>query len=521
MIPQEAVIPMIITGCAGLALGYLARLLFSLLSKNSMENRAKEILINSEKTAEVTLKDAEIKAKDAMFKKREEFEKETKEKRDEVRELEKRINKKEDNLDRKVEILERKGNELKQKENQVQNKEHDLNHKLNKVNVNLEQQKKELHRISNLSKEEAKKILLERIEKDVEEEASELIRSRIEKAKNNAEKEACNIIAYAMEKCSADFVSNNVVSSVELPNDDMKGRVIGRDGRNIRAFEKATGVDLIVDDTPELVVISSFHGVRREIARIALERLIADGRIHPGRIEDIVNKTRKEVVQAIREAGEQVLEEVGVHQVHPKLVEYLGALKYRTSYGQNVLQHSVEVSSIAGSIAAELELDELTARRAGLLHDIGKSVDQEQEGTHLEIGAKMARKYNEKDVIVNAIEAHHECDVEPSSIYTVIIKAADAVSASRPGARRDTLERYIQRMEKLEEVANSFGGVSKAYALQAGREIRVMVQANEVSDKSCQKLCRDIAKKIEESLTYPGEIKVTLIRETRTIEYAR
>ena len=512
---------MIVAGIVGLAAGYAIRFFISLARKTSAENRAKEILTNAEKNAEVTIKDAEIKAKDVMFKKREEFEQETKEKREELRELEKRVNKKEDNLDAKVEILERKGNEFKQKESQIANKETELNHKLNKANQNLEVQKKELHRISGLSRDEARKILLGRIETEVDEEASALIKERIEKAKNSAEKEACTIIAYAMEKCASEFVSNSVVTAVELPNDDMKGRVIGREGRNIRAFEKATGVDLIVDDTPELVVISSFHGVRREIARLALERLIADGRIHPGRIEDIVNKSRKDVVQDIRETGEQVLEEVGVHKVHPKLVEYLGALKYRTSYGQNVLQHSIEVASLSGTIAAELDLDEATAKRAGLLHDIGKSVDQEQEGTHLEIGAKIARKYNEKDVIVNSIEAHHETDVEPSSIYTVIVRAADAVSASRPGARRDTLERYIQRMEKLEEVANSFSGVSKAYALQAGREIRVMVQANEVSDKSCPKICRDIAKKIEESLTYPGEIKVTLIRETRTIEYAR
>ena len=512
---------MIVAGIVGLAAGYAIRFFISLARKTSAENRAKEILTNAEKNAEVTIKDAEIKAKDVMFKKREEFEQETKEKREELRELEKRVNKKEDNLDAKGEILERKGNEFKQKESQIANKETELNHKLNKANQNLEVQKKELHRISGLSRDEARKILLGRIETEVDEEASALIKERIEKAKNSAEKEACTIIAYAMEKCASEFVSNSVVTAVELPNDDMKGRVIGREGRNIRAFEKATGVDLIVDDTPELVVISSFHGVRREIARLALERLIADGRIHPGRIEDIVNKSRKDVVQDIRETGEQVLEEVGVHKVHPKLVEYLGALKYRTSYGQNVLQHSIEVASLSGTIAAELDLDEATAKRAGLLHDIGKSVDQEQEGTHLEIGAKIGRKYNEKDVIVNSIEAHHERDDELSSIYKVIVRAADAVSASRPGARRDTLERYIQRMEKLEEVANSFSGVSKAYALQAGREIRVMVQANEVSDKSCPKICRDIAKKIEESLTYPGEIKVTLIRETRTIEYAR
>jgi ribonuclease Y len=512
---------LILVGAGAFAFGYLIRLLIGFISKHSIENRAKESLQNAEKNAEVIQKDAEIKAKDTMFKKREEFERETKEKRDEIRELEKRINKKEDNLDGKVEILERKGNELKQKESKLQQKDQELNRKLSKVNTNLEQQKKELHRISSLSQEDARKILLERIEKDVEEEASELIKNHVERAKNSADKEAHKIIAYAIEKCASDFVSNNVITSVELPDDDMKGRVIGRDGRNIRAFEKATGVDLIVDDTPELVVISSFNGVRREVARLALERLISDGRIHPGRIEDIVNKTRKEVIQEIRDTGDQVLEEVGIHKVHPKLVEYLGALKYRTSYGQNVLQHSVEVSFLAGTMAAELDLDEMTARRAGLFHDIGKSVDQEKEGTHLEIGGKIARRYNEKDSIVNAIEAHHECDVEVNSIYTVLIKAADALSASRPGARRDTLERYIQRMEKLEEVANEFEGVVKAYALQAGREVRVMVQANEVTDNSCQKLCRDIANKIENELTYPGEIKVTLIRETRTIEYAR
>ncbi len=508
-------------GVAGLILGYFIRLGQSLITKSTMEARARETTENAKKNAEVIVKDAEIKAKDIMFTKREEFEKETKEKRDELRELERRINKKEDFVDGKVEILERKGNDLKKKEQSLNDRDRDLKNKMNEIGENLEKQKQELLRISNLSQDEARRMVLDKVREDVEDDAAEIVKSTIEKAKDNAEKEASNIIAYAMEKCASEVVGENVISSVELPSEDMKGRVIGRDGRNIRAFEKATGVDLIVDDTPELVVISSFNGVRREVARQALEQLIKDGRIHPGRIEDVVNKVRKTVAKDIKDAGNHVLEELGIHKVHPKIVEYLGALKYRTSYGQNVLQHSLEVAELSGAIAAELGLNEQIARRAGLLHDLGKSIDQENEGTHLEIGARIARKFNEKDEVVNAIEAHHENSIEPSSIYTIIIRAADAISASRPGARRDTLERYIQRMEKLEEVANSFEGVSKAFALQAGREVRVIVSSEQVTDGKTAMMCRDIAKKIEDELTYPGEIKVVVIRETRDTEYAR
>ncbi|MFH1708144.1 MAG: ribonuclease Y [Planctomycetota bacterium] len=506
---------------AGIAAGYGIRVIVALLVKNTLEHKGQKALDEARAKADGIVKEAEVKSKDVIFKKREEVENEAKEKREELREIERRLNKKEDNLDAKTELLDRKAADIRTKEQRIDGKEDELNKKILSIDETIEAQKTELHRISNLSLEEARRILLDKIEKEVEGEAADIIKNRIEKARATAEKEAQKIIAIAMEKCASEFVANNVISSVPLPSDEMKGRVIGREGRNIRAFEKAAGVDLIVDDTPELVVVSCFNGVRRETARIAMERLIADGRIHPGRIEEVVNKVRKEVANDIRETGERTMEEVGIPKVHPKIVEFIGALKFRTSYGQNVLQHSVEVAFLAGSIAAELGLDEMTARRAGLLHDIGKAVDQEKDGTHLEIGGKIARRFNEKDIIVNAIEAHHEGAVEATSIYTVIIKAADAVSAARPGARRDTLERYIQRMAKIEEVAYTFPGVTQAFALQAGREVRVMVNANEINDKAGQMLCRDIAKKIEAELTYPGEIKVTLIREMRAIEYAR
>ena len=444
---------------------------------------------------------------------RKELDDEIKERRSEVQLQERRILQKEENLENKLEQLEQREQNLQKKNNEVESKRSEIEETINK-------QKEELQRISRLSVEEAKQYLLSEVEKSIVTEKAELIRRLDEEAKEKAQKNAKEIIGYAIQKCAADHTSETTVSIVSLPSDDMKGRIIGREGRNIKTLETLTGIDLIIDDTPEAVVISGFDPLRREVAKIALEKLIDDGRIHPAKIEEMVEKAKEEVSAIIKEEGERAVMETGVIGLHPDLIKLIGKLKYRTSYGQNVLNHSIEVSNLARIMADELGLDTKVARRAGLLHDIGKALDHDMEGTHVEIGVEILKKYKENPIVINAVEAHHE-DVEPQSIEAVLIQAADAISASRPGARRETLENYIKRLQNLEGIADSFDGVEKSFAIQAGREIRVLVKPEKISDDQMVVLSRDIAKKIEDEMEYPGQIKVNVIRESRVVDYAK
>ena len=444
---------------------------------------------------------------------RKELDDEIKERRSEVQLQERRILQKEENLENKLEQLEQREQNLQKKNNEVESKRSEIEETINK-------QKEELQRISRLSVEEAKQYLLSEVEKSIVTEKSELIRRLDEEATEKAQKNAKEIIGYAIQKCAADHTSETTVSIVSLPSDDMKGRIIGREGRNIKTLETLTGIDLIIDDTPEAVVISGFDPLRREVAKIALEKLIDDGRIHPAKIEEMVEKAKEEVSAIIKEEGERAVMETGVIGLHPDLIKLIGKLKYRTSYGQNVLNHSIEVSNLARIMADELGLDTKVARRAGLLHDIGKALDHDMEGTHVEIGVEILKKYKENPIVINAVEAHHE-DVEPQSIEAVLIQAADAISASRPGARRETLENYIKRLQNLEGIADSFDGVEKSFAIQAGREIRVLVKPEKISDDQMVVLSRDIAKKIEDEMEYPGQIKVNVIRESRVVDYAK
>ena len=441
------------------------------------------------------------------------MEREVRERRNELSKTERRLVQKEETLDRKADSYERK-------EEQMNKKMEELDKQKLEVEELHEKQLRELERISGLTKEEAKNYLLGSIENDVKHEAAIMIKEIEGKAKAEAEKRSKEIVANAIQRCAVDHVTETTVSVVQLPNDEMKGRIIGREGRNIRTLETLTGIDLIIDDTPEAVILSGFDPVRREIARIALEKLIVDGRVHPSRIEEMVEKAKKEVEVIIREEGEAATFETGVNGLHPEIVRLLGKLKYRTSYGQNVLKHSIEVSHLAGLMAAELGVDITIAKRAGLLHDIGKSIDHEIEGSHVSIGVSILKKHKESDIVINAVEAHHG-DVDPQSIIAVLVQAADAISAARPGARRETLESYIKRLQKLEEIGDNFKGVEKTFAIQAGRELRIIVIPEEVSDDGLTILARDIAKKIEDELEYPGQIKVSLVRETRATEYAK
>ena len=479
----------------------------------SAEGKAREIIDEAIKSAEAKKKEALLEAKEENLKAKNELDKEIKERRAEVQRYEKRVLNKEEAIERKSESLEKKENGLK-------NKEEKLAEAQTKVDELSEKRVQELERISGLTSEQAKEYLLKTVEEEVKIETAKLVKELESQAKEEADKKAKEIVVNAIQKCATDHVSETTISVVSLPNDEMKGRIIGREGRNIRTLESLTGVDLIIDDTPEAVVLSGFDPIRREIARIALEKLIVDGRIQPTRIEEMVNKARKEVETMIREEGEAATLEVGVHGIHPELVKLLGKMKFRTSYGQNALKHSIEVAHLSGLLAAEMGLDVRIAKRAGLLHDIGKAVDHEMEGTHIQLGVDLCRKYKESAVVINAVEAHHG-DVEPENLIACIVQAADAISAARPGARRETLETYTNRLKQLEDITNSFEGVDKSFAIQAGREIRVMVIPEKVTDADMVLMARDISKQIEAELEYPGQIKVNVVRESRAIDYAK
>ena len=500
--------------------GYYIRKFFGEKHLKDIEASAKKGLEESRKEFENRKKEVELEVKGLKFKMQSDFEQTTKDRRQELSNLEKRLVQKEENIDRKVDILDRKEKDIGRREGLLVDKEKSIESRHNELLRLIEEEKGKLQRISGLSVEEAKKLFLQRIEADAQREAQILFKTIEDRTRESAERKAKEILSISMQKCAAEHVTNTTVSVVNLPNDEMKGRIIGREGRNIRALEVATGVDVIIDDTPEAVILSGFDIVKREIARISLERLLQDGRIHPGRIEEVVNKVKQEMETNIKEEGEHTIFELGLQKVHPEIVRLIGRLKYRTSYGQNALQHMKEVSVIMGVMAGELKLDVTLAKRVGLLHDIGKAVTHEVEGPHAKIGADLAKKYGESTDIINAIASHHE-EEAPNSIYAVLLQAADAVSATRPGARRESLENYIKRLEKLESIADSFKGVEKAFAIQAGREIRVIVQPDRISDLQAMGLAREITKKIEEGLEYPGQIRVTVIRETRAVEYAK
>ncbi|MDD6482992.1 MAG: ribonuclease Y [Clostridiales bacterium] len=479
----------------------------------SAEEKAKSIVSDAESKAATKKREMTLEAKESIQKLRQDFDKEVKERRNELNRQERRLNQKEETLDKKTDNLERKDQSLTARLKSLEKKESEITEIKNK-------QVAELEKISGMTREEARDILLKDIESQTRHEAAIMVKEIEQEAKENAEKKAKNIVALSIQKVAADHVAETTVSVVNLPNDEMKGRIIGREGRNIRTLETFTGVDLIIDDTPEAVVISSFDPVRREVARIALEKLITDGRIHPARIEETVEKARREVENIIKQEGESATFETGVHGLHPELIKLLGKLKYRTSYGQNVLKHSVEVAHLAGVMAGELGVDVNLAKRAGLLHDIGKAVDHEIEGSHVTIGADIAKKFHENKDVIHAIMAHHG-DVEAHTIIASLVQAADAVSAARPGARRENLETYIKRLQQLESIANEFEGVEKSFAIQAGREIRIMVKPEVVNDEGMIMVAKDIAKRIEDELEYPGQIKVSLIRETRAVDYAK
>jgi ribonuclease Y len=477
------------------------------------ENLSQKIISEAEKSAEIKKKEAMLEAKDEWFKAKQKFEKDTQSRKNEIQSLEQALAAKESNLNRKVDILDKKEKDVGQREKMITIKEKANEAKEKKLEGLITEQNVKLEKIAGMTAEEAKKLLISNLEDEARREAASIIKEIKDEAERTAEKEAKNIIIQAIQRCAADHAAESCVSVVSLPTDEMKGRIIGREGRNIRSFETATGIDVIVDDTPEAVILSGYDPIRREVARMALEKLIIDGRIHPARIEEVVIKADKEMEVIIRETGEQACFDVGVHGVHPEIIRLLGKLNFRTSYGQNVLQHSKEVSTICGIMAAELE-------RSGLLHDIGKAIDRETEGTHTEIGVDFVSKFNENQIVLNAIASHHE-DVPMESPYAVLVQSADAISGARPGARRETLEGYIKRLEKLEEMADSFKGVGKAYAIQAGREIRVMVESDQLDDIGSTTLANEIARKIESEMEYPGQIKVTVIREVRSVDYAR
>jgi ribonuclease Y len=514
----------IIIGIAVALLAFFGGLLISRRTGEKKLARAEElaakIMEEAEKSSAVKKKEAILEAKDYWLKEKSKFEHETSNKRNEIQRLEARLRDKEQALNRKVDILNTKEKDITGREKTLNTKERAVLHKEQQLDSLIGEQNAQLEKIAGMTSEEAKKVLMENLEAEARREAAKIIKEIKEQAERDAEKEAKNIIIQAIQRCAADYTMESCVSVVNIPNDEMKGRIIGREGRNIRSFETATGIDVIVDDTPEAIILSGYDPIRREIARIGMEKLIMDGRIHPSRIEEVVQKAEKEMEVIIREIGEQACFDVGVHGINPDIVTLLGKLNYRTSYGQNVLQHAKEVAFLCGIMAAELGLDANIAKRSGLLHDIGKAIDRETEGTHTQLGVDFISKYNENAAVINAIASHHE-DVPMETPFAVLVQAADAISGARPGARRETLEGYIKRLEKLEEMADSFSGVGKAYAIQAGREIRVIAESDKIDDVGCSQLASDIARKIEQELEYPGQIRVTVIRETRNVEYAK
>ncbi|MGM7635771.1 ribonuclease Y [Bacillus sp. Hm123] len=504
----------------GVVVGYFVRKSIAESKIAGAKDAAEQIIEDANREAEALKKEALLEAKDEIHKLRTDTELELRERRNELQKQENRLLQKEENLDRKDEQLDKREAQLEQKEEALTKRQQHIEEMDSKVEEMVKVQKAELERISSLTRDEARAIILERVEQELAHDIAVMTKEQENRAKEEADKKAKNILSLAVQRCAADHVAETTVSVVNLPNDEMKGRIIGREGRNIRTLETLTGIDLIIDDTPEAVILSGFDPIRRETARIALEKLVQDGRIHPARIEEMVDKARREVDEYIREVGEQTTFEVGIHGLHPDLIKILGRLKFRTSYGQNVLKHSMEVAFLTGLLAAELGEDETLARRAGLLHDIGKAVDHEVEGSHVEIGVELATKYKEHPIVINSIASHHG-DTEPTSIIAVLVAAADALSAARPGARSETLENYIRRLEKLEEISESYDGVEKSFAIQAGREVRIMVKPDQIDDLHAHRLARDIRKRIEGELDYPGHIKVTVIRETRAVEYAK
>jgi ribonuclease Y len=517
----------ILFGMAGVLVGVLlACLVFWIRSRQRQmqldlaKNAASRIIEEAKKDANAIKKEAEIQAKDSIIKEKLEFEKEVRELRRELQSQEKRLITRDESIDKRVESIDKRESELSKREGTLKAKEKAIEDKAAESERHVDDARRQLERVAGMTREEAKRSLIDQMTEEAKHESAKRIRVIEEEAKEESARKSQKIIALAIERLAGDFVAERSVTVVPLPNDELKGKIIGREGRNIRALEAATGIDLIVDDTPETVVISGHNPIRREIARLSLEKLISDGRIHPGRIEEVVRKSEQEIDEAIREAGQKAIFDVGVHGVHPELIKLLGRLKYRYSYAQNVLLHSIEAAFICGMMAAELGLNEKQARRAALLHDIGKAVDHEVEGSHAIIGAELARKYGESPKIVNAIAAHHE-DVKAETILAPLVDAADALSGARPGARREMMESYVRRLEDLERITNSFKGVEKSYAVQAGREIRIIVQHELVSDDEAARLAREIARKIENDMTYPGQIKVTVIREVRAVDYAK
>ncbi len=517
--PVYYIIIGLVAFCAGATISYCVKTKSISEKIEASEIEAHRLLKDAKKRSGMILKEAEFEAKEKLFRSKSEFDAESQEARAELRKRDKRLIEKEERLDHKAGQLEGKDREFVRKEKLLKKREININNDERKYNELIDEQKKQLEKISALTAEQAKELLIRAMENEAKYEGARLIKRIENEAQKEADKKAKKIISTAIQRYAGDYVAERTVSVIQLPSDDMKGRIIGREGRNIRALEGATGIDLIIDDTPEAVIMSGFNPVRREIARLSLLRLISDGRIHPGRIEEVVKTIGREVDLTIKEAGEQAVFDLGLHDIHSELIIYIGSLKYRTSYAQNVLQHSVEVAFLAGIMAAELGLDQKLARRMGLLHDIGKAVDHEVEGSHAIIGSKIAKKFGESDSVVHAIAAHHE-DITPNSIYALLVQAADGLSGARPGARKELLANYIKRLEQLEKIAKSFKGVANTYAIQAGRELRVVVESEIISDEEATLLSRDIVRKIEESLTFPGQIKVIVIRETRAVEYA-